>query len=380
MRILATHTSIDNKAIHRCFTNEDDNMVMTTPLTRLAGASLLALCSAAAQAADWFPLPVNSIDANGVAAQVNYQPLPKASQPWDICVSFPHMKDPFWLAANYGVVEEAKRLGVRIQVLDAGGYTQLNNQISQIENCVAGGAKAVVAAAIAQDGLGNLIAELKKKNIPVVDAYNGITSKDVAARVLTIPRDEGERAGRYLAQKHPKGSPKVKVGWLPGPAGAGWVELFNSGFLDGIKDSAVEIVETKHGDTGKEVQARLIEDLLQTHKDVNYIVGTAVTAEAAVPVLRARGLASKVKVVSVYMTPGVYHGLKSKAIEASGMAPVVLTGRIALDQAVRLIENKDVIRNVGPVGRVYTQSDIDTLKTDTVLAPNGFKPVFRIGK
>jgi len=354
---------------------------MTTrrPFACLAVATLL-IAPGMAFAADWFPLPVNSTTTDDKVTQVDYVALPKATQPWDICVSFPHLKDSFWLAANYGVVEEAKRLGVRASVLDAGGFTQLNNQISQIENCVAGGAKAVIIGAISQDGLGNLLGELKKKNIPVVDAYNGIASKDVGARSLTLPRDEGWRAGRYLAEKHPKGSAPVRVAWFPGPAGAGWVELFNNGFLDAIKDSAVRVAETKYGDTGKEVQTRLIEDILQTHKDIDYIAGTAVTAEAAVPVLRGRGLTSKVNVVSVYLTPGVYQGLKNKSIEASNMAPVVLVGRIAVDQAVRLIEGKDVLRDVGPIGRMYTKDDIDTLETDTVLAPSNFRPVFRVRK
>ena len=347
-------------------------------VTRLAGAAALMLATTTANAAEWFPLTVNNTDANGTA-QVQYHALPKAAKEWSICVSFPHMKDAFWLAANYGVVEEAKRLGVKLQVLDAGGYTQLSNQISQIENCAAGGANAVVIGAISQDGLSNLVSELKKKNIPVVDAFNGIVSKDVGAHVVTIPREEGERAGRFLATRHPAGSKAVKVAWLPGPAGAGWVELFNEGFTSAIKGSAVQIAETKYGDTGKEVQSRLIEDLLQTHKDIDYVVGNAVTAEAAVPVLRARGLNGKVKVVSVYMTPGVYQGLKNKSIEAAGMAPVVLTGRIAIDQAVRLIEKKDVLTNVGPLGRVYTSGDINTLNPTRVLAPAGFKPTFKVG-
>ncbi len=342
-----------------------------------AGAAALLMGSVAAHAA-WYPLDVEMMNPDGSRTPAKYEALPKAEKPWNVCVSFPHMKDSFWLAADYGVVEEAKRLGVNLQVMDAGGYTELNNQISQIENCVAGGAKAVVIGSISQDGLNNLVADLKKKGVYVVDAYNGIASKDVDAHVLTIPSDEGFRAGQYLAKKHPAGSPKVKVAWLPGPAGAGWVELFNQGFLKGIQGSAVEIVETKYGDTGKEVQARLVEDLLQTHKDLDYVVGTAVTAEAAVPVLRGRGLAGKVKVVSVYTTPGVYEGVKAGRIEAAGMAPVVLVGRIAVDQAVRLIENKDVLRNVGPLGHVYQKAEAKDLPINTVLAPNGFKPVFKV--
>ena len=56
---------------------------------------------------------------------VDYVPLDKASKPWEICVSFPHMKDAYWLAVDYGVAEEAKRQGVKMQLVEAGGYTEL---------------------------------------------------------------------------------------------------------------------------------------------------------------------------------------------------------------------------------------------------------------
>lgn len=353
-----------------------------TKIHRTVHAAVLAGLLAGtgmAQGAEWHPLKVNA-GANGAVTLADYRPLDKASKAWSICVSFPHMKDPFFLAANYGMVEEAKRLGVRMQTLDAGGYTGLNTQISQIENCVAGGADAVVMVAIAQDGMNNLLAQLKAKGIPVVDAINGVTSKDTGVRVLTSPRDEGLRAGQYLAQKHPKGSQPVKVAWLPGPAGAGFVEAFNAGFHEGIKDSAVVVAETKNGDVGKEVQARLVEDLLQTHKDLDYLVGTAVMAEAAVPLLKARKVADSVKLVSVYMTPGVYQHLKAKNIEAAGSAPVVLTGRIMLDSAVRLLEKKVTLTDVGTLGRVYTAAEVGTLDPNTVLAPASFRPVFNLGK
>ncbi|MGE0315423.1 MAG: TMAO reductase system periplasmic protein TorT [Lautropia sp.] len=353
---------------------------MTRRRARNAVLTSLMLCAAmAAQAQGWSPLQVNA-GVNDAKALVDYRPLDKASRNWSICVSVPHMKDPFFLAVNYGMVEEAKRQGVRVQTLDAGGYTGLNTQISQIENCVAGGADAVVMVAIAQDGMGNLLAQLKAKGIPVVDAINGVSSKDTGARVLTSPRDEGLRAGQYLARKHPKGGKPVKVAWLPGPAGAGFVEAFNAGFHEGIRDSAVVVAETKNGDVGKEVQARLVEDLLQTHKDLDYLVGTAVMAEAAVPLLKARKLAGKVKLVSVYMTPGVYQHLKAGNVEAAGSAPVVLTARIMLDSAVRLLEKKVEHSDVGTLGRVYTAADIGTLDPNTVLAPAGFRPVFNVGK
>ncbi len=355
-------------------------MITRRIVARSAAAMAVLAITASAQAADWFPQPVNLTTADGKTTQVEYQAqTKKASRNWKICVSYPHMKDPFFLASDYGAVEEAKRLGVSVQVLDAGGYTQLSNQISQIEDCVAGGANAVVMVAIAADGMDNLLRSLKEKNIVVVDAINGVTSKDVSARVLTNPHDEAMRAGQYLAKKHPKGTLAVHVGWLPGPAGAGFVEAFNAGFHEGIKGSAVVVDETKYGDVGKEVQGRLVEDMLQTHKDLDYVVGTAVMVEAAIPLLRARKLDKKVKLVSVYLTPGVYQALKGNRIEAAGVAPVVLTSRMQIDTAVRILEegkNREPVATVNTLGKVYTPATVKEINPLDVLAPASFKPIF----
>ena len=201
----------------------------------------------------------------------DYTTLEKASKKWRVCVSFPHMKDAYWMAVDYGVAEEAKRLGVQMQLLEAGGYTNLNKQISQIEDCVASGSEAVIIGAISLDGLNNLVSEVRKKNIPVIDVINGISSPDLSAKSLVSFGEMGFKAGEYLAAMHPKGGEKVKVGWFPGPAGAGWVEAGNKGFRDAIANSSIEVVETKYGDTGKEVQMKLVEDTLQTYPDIKYI-------------------------------------------------------------------------------------------------------------
>lgn len=352
----------------------------TLLLCGMSAAAGLAASTALAQDA-WYPLEVNATTVSGETALVGYTPLSAAgtaSQNWQICVSVPHMKDAFFLAMNYGMVEEARLLGVDVQTYEAGGYTELATQISQIENCVAGGADAVVMVAIAADGMNNLLAELAEKGIPVIDAINGVTSDVPAAAVLTSPYDEGLRAGEYLAAAHPGGSETVNVGWLPGPAGAGFVEAFNAGFLAGIDGSAVNIVETKYGDVGKEIQARLVEDLLQAHDDIDYVVGTAVMVEGALPLLRSRGIEDEVKLVSVYTTPGVYEALSHGMLEAAGAAPVVLTSRIILDTAVRVLEDRLEYTDVGTIGRVYTGADADTLDPLTVLAPNGFSPVFSL--
>ena len=207
---------------------------------------------------------------------------------------------------------------------------------------------------------------------------NGISSPDLSAKSLVSFGEMGFKAGEYLAAMHPKGGEKVKVGWFPGPAGAGWVEAGNKGFRDAIANSSIEVVETKYGDTGKEVQMKLVEDTLQTYPDIKYIVGTAVTAEAAVGVLRDRGLENKVKIMSYYFTPGVYLGIKHGQILGAPTDSTVVQGKIAVDQAVRILEKKDYMKHVGPKLFIIDKSNVDSFDRSLALAPDDFKPTFNV--
>lgn len=348
----------------------------------LGGIATLPIDGALADEKPWYPFPVEvtdpPFDAAGQKSKVDYSPVEKAAQKWDLCVSFPHMKDAYWMAVDYGVVKEAERTGVKMTLVEAGGYTNLSKQISQIEDCVAAGAQAVIIGAISNDGLNNLISEIRSKGIPVIDVINGITSKELSAKSLVSFYDMGRLAGEYIARQHPKGSGVVKVAWFPGPPGAGWVEDGNRGFAASVKDADVEIVDTKYGDTGKEVQLKLVEDVLEANPDIGYIVGTSPTTEAAVQLLRDRGLTDKIQVLSYYFTPGVYENIKRGLVLAAPNDSAVIQGRVAIDQAVRILEGTDYLKHVGPELYVIDKSNIDTFDYDATLAPADFKPTFNV--
>lgn len=349
---------------------------------RLSFLAVLFVSLAAAQAtAEWYPYSVETwdppFDMSSPRSMMDYTPVEKAAKKWNVCVSFPHMKDAYWMAVDYGVVAESKRLGVSMQLVEAGGYVNLNKQISQIEDCVASGADAVVIGAISFDGLNNLVSEIRKKDIPVIDVINGMSSKELSAKSLVSFGEMGAKAGEYLVKAHPKDGKVAKVAWFPGPPGAGWVEAGHKGFSEAVQKGAIEIVATKYGDTGKEVQSRLVEDTLEAFpNEIDYIVGTAVTAEAATSILRSRGLEDKIKILSYYFTPGVYLGIKRNRILAAPTDSAVIQGRIAIDQAVRILEGKAYTKHVGPKLYVIDSSNINTFDRDSSLAPDGFKPTF----
>jgi protein TorT len=138
------------------------------------------------------------------------------------------------------------------------------------------------------------------------------------------------------------------------------------------------VVATKYGDTGKEVQLKLVEDVLQANPNIKYIVGTSPTTEAAVQLLRERNLSDKIKVLSYYFTPGVYDNIKAGRVMAAPTDSAVVQGRVAIDQAVRILEGKPYLKHVGPKIYVIDKSNINSFDYASSLAPADWKPVFSV--
>ncbi len=351
---------------------------VVSPLLKLIALFLILTSTPSVAERLWYPFAVEVPDVPGISfdsnrSAIDYVPMDGAKHPWKLCVSFPHMKDSYWLAVNFGVVNEVKRMGVKMRLFQAGGYDKLTHQIQQIRQCVDDGADGVVIGAISYTGLDELVAEIRSKGIPVIDVINGMSSEQVSARSLVSFEEMGYRAGEYIAQRHPKGDAPIKVAWFPGPEHAGWVKVGDTGFKNALSASSASIVETLYGDTGKQAQTKLLEKVLDTYPDLDYIAGTAVTAAAATKTLRLRGMADRVKVVSYYFTPEVYRGIKRGLILAAPTDSAVIQGRIAVDQVVRILERQAFYQQVGPHIYMIDKQNINTFDRGTSLAPSGFR-------
>jgi protein TorT len=283
------------------------------------------------------------------------------------------------LGVNYGLIAEARRLGVGLSLYEAGGYEHLDIQRKQIEDCLANDTDGLIISAISQGGLEDLIKTAADRGIPVLDMINGMASSHISARVAVDFRDTGFEAGVYLRGHHPNSDQPLRVAWFPGPDGAAWVAAGDSGFKESLEGSSIEIISTLKGDTGHATQSRLVEIVLDDHADeLDYIVGTAVTAEAAVDILRQRGLSKKIKVLSYYYSPSVHRGIKRGNILAAPTDQQALQARIAVDVMVRILEKQDYFKHVAPRVVLIDGSKLAGWDASTTLAPRGFRPIFSI--
>jgi len=305
-----------------------------------------------------------------------YAPLLHATKQWHVCASIPHLKDDYWLAVNFALIQEARRLGVRLDLFEAGGYQHLQTQKQQISKCVEGGADGLIVGAISADGLNDLIASYADRRIPVVDLINGVSSDGVAARVGADFYDMGLATGEYLKKLTDKTGMPVRIAWFPGPQGAGWVSAGDQGLRDALTGTKITIVETHFGDTGIGEQTRLLNATFDRHKDIDYVAGTAVTAEAAVRVLRERRLSDRVKVISYYFGPGVYRGIQRRTIVAAPTDQPALQTRLAVDLVVRILEKKTYPKRVSAPVLLIDGDSVNRFDVTCSLAPPGFRRIF----
>jgi protein TorT len=333
----------------------------------------------------WYPVEVDvwnpPFNDQRQREQKLYTPLEKAQKKWRIRVFIPHLKDDYWLGVNFGLIDEARRLGISLSIYEAGGYDQLEVQRRQIEDSLKAKPDGLIIGAISLDGLNDLVKKASDKGIPVLDLINGISSPQIGARAAVSFWDMGYQAGSYLRRLQQNRGQPLKLAWFPGPDGAGWVKAGDEGFRKAIAGGAIEILDSRYGDTGGAAQAKLIEAALSRYADdLDCIAGTAVTAEAAVKILRRRGLADRIKILSYYYSPSVHRGIRRGDITAAPSDLTVLQARIAVDVMVRILEKRDYYKHVAPRVTVVDRENIRSWDTSTTLAPRGFRPIFSINE
>lgn len=312
----------------------------------------------------------------GRAIPQPYQPAVLPGRTWSLCVVYPHIKDAYWLAVNYGMFEEARRLGVKLRILEGWGYANLQRQRELLQDCAAlSDVDAIILGSVSFSGLTDLIktASLHK---PIFATVNDIANEGLSGKVGVPWYDMGYLIGRHLVMRHQNADTSIPIAWFPGPHAAGWVPFVDRGFRDAIRNSPVNIVSTHWGDTDKAVQRNLVQVALNQHPKIQYLVGNAMMAEAAVSILREKKLDQKIGILSTYFTPGVYRGILRNKILAAPTDLPVLQGRLSIAQAIDMLEGRNYIKHLGPVIQVVDHAGLPSLDLEESISPPTFSPQF----
>ncbi len=340
------------------------------------------------------PIPVDSIYppvkqrgsaddalASGRVVQERYAMAARAKKPWRIAFLFPHMKDPYWLGCNYGVISESKRLGVDVRIFPADGYDDLVGQLLKMDEAIAAKYDAIVLSPISLTANNASIAKARARGIPVFELANDSTSDDLTVKVTTSLKGMGIAATEWVIRDaQNRGLKSINIALLPGPADAGWVK----GEVDGTREAAhrapikVNIVDIKYGDSDRVGQSRLAAQLLSEHgQQLDYILGCTGCAPAALLPIKEAGLNTKIRVVAFDLTREIEGLIRKGEIYAAADTKGVSQARVAINAVVNFLEGRGkepphtILIRMGLVD----QRNVASYPFDSSTAPEGYLPV-----
>ena len=316
------------------------------------------------RAEEWFPVPVVS---DGQPA--SYRPQLKASKPWRICAMVPQGVGRYWWAMSWGLSQEANRQGVRLGIYDAGGYANATVQSGQFARCVDRGADAYIIGAVSDTALCGQIKAVADQGAPVIDLANRLDCPGVSAHSRVDFATMTEAAVAYMLANS-KGR-AIRVGWFPGPQGAGWLTDAEAGLHKALEGSSVTLIHGGYGPADISGQAPLIRGLLEREPNLDYVVGNAEAAAFASRLRHNSGPRFHFETLSFYTNERLLEPIAQGQVLAAPTDSPVVQARIAVDMAVRLLEKQPVAKWVSPQIIMLDRDTVGGLDLSVLVPPNG---------
>lgn len=347
----------------------------------VALAALLTVAAACSQAAPAAPTsapaaagqPTKAAAPAGAATAAPAAPAAQPGKKLTLGFSMPELQGSFWISMYYGVQDEAKKQGVDLVALNAGGFDRLDKQITQMQDLIQRKVDAIIIGATTADGVVPVVDEAKNKGIPIVAGGSIPANKNMDSVILADHTGMGKFQGEFMG-KQLNGQGKVLV--MAGPAGTNWAIDRSNGFKNAIKAfPGIQIAGEQWTPTGRANGLKLMEDWLQTFPDVAGVYTPVDDMGAgAVDALKAANKAGKVIVTSSNLSPIGEQYLREGVLQAEAVQEIVLQGRMAVRQAVKAANKQPVDAQVLTPVLLITKENVDTQDYSDIQAPKDFKP------
>jgi protein TorT len=270
-------------------------------------------------------------------------------RPYRLGVLFPNREesDVYWRAVRNGIEQQGHLSGVELKLLSSMDYTHVEQHQKQFQELAGSGVDGIILGSIHYRAMDLLVKRAASgefgKSIPVVAIINDVHAPAISAKVMVSFFDMGRQAGAFVrADALAAHKSKLTIAFLPGPLNSGWAPESLRGVLDAIRDypGELHIIPPQWGSPDQNTQRALVESLLEQHQSIDYIVGNAVAASEAVPLLRALGRANEVRVISTYSNSDVEREIKAGGIAAAPSDETEALGRLAVGTMIRILNGE----------------------------------------
>ena len=299
---------------------------------------------------------------------------PVAAQQKTIGMAVPNLASSFWISAVYGAEDQAKKEGVMLLKLNAGGDANTSQQISQIQDLIQRRVDAIIVGATNGDGIKAVVEQAIERGIPVI----GISSPPNTTKLASMVSADHYDMGRLQAECLGKAmGGRGSVAMMAGPAGQAWADLRAKGFRETLakEGGTVKVVAESRLADNRNAALTTAEDWAQRFPDITGVY--AATDDMAAGVISAFKDAKRipgVKVSASNLSPTAQDLIKSGDLACTSIQQIVAQGRAALSQANNAASNRPVQATVVTPALLVTADNLAAIDLSSVVAPNDYRP------
>ncbi|MER7935157.1 MULTISPECIES: substrate-binding domain-containing protein [unclassified Streptomyces] len=269
-------------------------------------------------------------------------------------LSLSTLNNPFFVQIRSGAQAEAKKLGVDLTVTDA--QNDASQQANQLQNFTSSGLGAVIVNPVDSDAASNSVKAANKADIPVIAVDRGVNNAKTDALVASDNVAGGELAAKTIGDRL-GGHGKIVI--LQGQAGTSAARERAQGFANGLKAfPGIQVVAQQPADFDRTKGLDVMSNLLQSHPDVQGVI--AANDEMALGAIKALGskAGKSVSVVGFDGTPDGLTAVKNGTLYASVAQQPSQLGKIAVDNALKAIQDKKVDSTIKVPVKVVTKENV----------------------
>jgi len=302
-----------------------------------------------------------------------------AGQPADaadkIGVSMPNIKGPWFTPVLYGISDEAKKLGYDVVIQDAGGYGNVDKQVSQFQNLVVQKVAAILMDPANPASFNGAVKQAKAAKIPVIGAGSPIVASDVEADAAASSShcNVGHELAKGAKTLLPNGG---TIAVLAGPAGAFWASDRLRCFKEDIAGTNLKIVAEQTSEQDPAVALSLANDFLQRFPKVDVLYGADDTyGVGAARAAQGAQKCGKVKVMFAVLGEAAEEMMRAGCADYVVAQQPVVIGRSAVRMMDALVKGKPLEKRKDEVALIpVTMANLNSLDKSGMQAPKGWTP------
>ncbi|MEM1505614.1 sugar ABC transporter substrate-binding protein [Domibacillus sp. 8LH] len=263
--------------------------------------------------------------------------------------------EEYWKIAERGALDAGEKYGIDVKVMAPASETQVDQQISMIQDQFTSGTSALVLAPSQPTTVLNALGQYKDSDTPVIFLDSDAEYANKVSFVGTENFSAGKMGGEFLADKLSKGD---KVAIIRGQLGSTTHDERTNGAEEALEEAGLKVATVQAADSDKDKALTVMQNILQSNPDIKAVFATS--EPMALGALRA--VESKKDDILVVGFDGTTEGLNS--IQADGLTAEVAQdpyqmGYLSVEAAAKKLNGEEVEKRIDSGTEIVTKENVE---------------------